>query len=159
VGPFAAGRWQHQGGQHPEVLVGGEGLARGAREVLATLLHEAAHGLAQARGVQDTSRGGRYHNRRYAVLAGELGWRWPAWMRSAGRPPPCPRPPRRRTRWCWGKLEARLVLWRHREHAGQAASRNLLVCVCGCPRRIRVAPSTLAEAPIVCAACDLPFSQ
>jgi hypothetical protein len=41
--------------------------------VLGTLLHEAAHGLAQARSVQDASRGGRYHNRRYATLARELG--------------------------------------------------------------------------------------
>jgi hypothetical protein len=29
--------------------------------VLGTLLHEAAHGLAQARSIQDTSRQGRYH--------------------------------------------------------------------------------------------------
>jgi hypothetical protein len=50
------------------------------------------------------------------------------------------------------------VLWRRPEVAGQATSRNLLVCVCGCPRRIRVAPSTLAQAPILCAACALPFT-
>jgi hypothetical protein len=41
--------------------------------VLGTLLHEAAHGLAHARKISDTSRQGRYHNRRYATLAGELG--------------------------------------------------------------------------------------
>jgi hypothetical protein len=41
--------------------------------VLGTLLHEAAHGLAGVRGVRDTSRGGRYHNRRYRSLAQELG--------------------------------------------------------------------------------------
>jgi integrase len=58
--------------QH-EVLVGGEGLHRSPLEVLGTLLHEAAHGLACARSIQDTSRGGRYHNRRYATLARELG--------------------------------------------------------------------------------------
>ena len=56
------------------------------------------------------------------------------------------------------ELEDRLVLWRRQEMAGQATSRNLLVCVCGCPRRIRVAPATLAAAPILCAACDLPFT-
>ena len=50
-GHFAASRWQQAGNHHPEVLVGGEGLARGAREVLATLLHEAAHGLADTRRI------------------------------------------------------------------------------------------------------------
>ena len=44
-------------------MISGEGLARTPREVLATLLHEAAHALADARGITDTSRQGRYHNR------------------------------------------------------------------------------------------------
>ena len=43
------------------MLVSGEGLQRGPTDVLGTLLHEAAHGLAQARSIQDTSRQGRYH--------------------------------------------------------------------------------------------------
>lgn len=41
--------------------------------VLGTLLHEAAHGVASTRGIKDTSRQGRYHNRRFAQLATELG--------------------------------------------------------------------------------------
>ena len=53
--------------------MGGEGLRRGARAVLGTLLHEAAHGVATTRGIKDTSRQGRYHNRRFAELAAELG--------------------------------------------------------------------------------------
>src|SRR4029453_3856781 len=73
LGHFAAGRWQltdpNQPTDRPEVLVSGEGLQRGPVEVLGTLLHEAAHGLAHARSIQDTSRQGRYHNRRYAALA------------------------------------------------------------------------------------------
>jgi hypothetical protein len=77
LGHFAAGRWQLTGADapsdRPEVLVSGEGLQRGPVDVLGTLLHEAAHGLAYARTVSDTSRQGRYHNRRYATLARELG--------------------------------------------------------------------------------------
>jgi hypothetical protein len=61
LGHFAPHRWQVNGADRHEVLVGGEGLQRGLTEVLGTLLHEAAHGLAQTRIVQDTSRGGRYH--------------------------------------------------------------------------------------------------
>jgi hypothetical protein len=59
-GHFAPHRWQVNGADRHEVLVGGEGLQRGPTEVLGTLLHEAAHGLAQTRSIQDTSRGGRY---------------------------------------------------------------------------------------------------
>ena len=33
-------------------------------DVLDTLLHEAAHALAAARGIKDTSRQGRYHNKK-----------------------------------------------------------------------------------------------
>ena len=54
-------------------MISGEGLARTPREVLGTLLHEAAHALAAARGITDTSRQGRYHNKKYAALAAELG--------------------------------------------------------------------------------------
>lgn len=41
---FAASRW-HVGEARREVLVGGEGLARGPVTALGTLLHEATHGL------------------------------------------------------------------------------------------------------------------
>jgi hypothetical protein len=56
-------------------------------------------------------------------------------------------------------LAAALVLWRRREHRIGAGprSRNLLAATCGCGRRIRVATATLADAPIVCAACQQPF--
>jgi hypothetical protein len=67
LGHFAAGRWQltspDQPGDRAEVLVSGEGLQRGPVDVLGTLLHEAAHGLAHVRKLSDTSRQGRYHNR------------------------------------------------------------------------------------------------
>jgi hypothetical protein len=41
--------------------------------VMAVLVHEAAHALATARGIKDTSRGGTWHNTRYRALAVELG--------------------------------------------------------------------------------------
>ena len=46
LGHFAPHRWQVHGTDRHEVLVGGEGLHRGPVDVLGTLLHEAAHGLA-----------------------------------------------------------------------------------------------------------------
>jgi hypothetical protein len=158
-GHFAPHRWQVNGADRHEVLVGGEGLQRGPTEVLGTLLHEAAHGLAQARGVQDTSRQGRYHNRRYATLAGELGLEVTTvkpigWSATTV--------PEHTAEVYAGQLEelaAALVMWRRQEHriGTGSRSRNLLAAVCDCGRRIRVAKATIAEAPILCAACQHPF--
>jgi hypothetical protein len=61
LGHFAPHRWQVNGTDRHEVLVGGEGLQRGPTDVLGTLLHEAAHGLAHTRSIRDTSRQGRFH--------------------------------------------------------------------------------------------------
>jgi hypothetical protein len=64
--------------RRPELFVAGECLAQGPRQTLQTMLHEAVHALAHARGVKDTSRGGKYHNKReFVALAAELGLAWP----------------------------------------------------------------------------------
>lgn len=74
-------RWvtdPEQGGRAAELFIAGELLANGGRAVLEVLLHEAAHALARARGVKDTSaEGNRYHNKRFVKLAEELGLRGP----------------------------------------------------------------------------------
>jgi hypothetical protein len=64
--------------RRPELFIAGECLAEGPRQTLQTMLHEAVHALAHVRGVKDTSRGGKYHNKReFVALAGELGLAWP----------------------------------------------------------------------------------
>ena len=54
-----------------------------------------------------------------------------------------------------------MTLWRLDESltaTGTARrSTNLIAASCPCGRRIRAAASTLAEAPITCAACDGQF--
>lgn len=75
-GHFHAETWAdslESGYTRHEVFIAGERLKDGPREVLATLLHEAAHALAHVRKIQDTSRGGRFHNTRFRALAVELG--------------------------------------------------------------------------------------
>lgn len=72
-GHFAPTRWQHGENQLAEVLISGEGLKRPVEEVFTTLLHEAAHSLADVRDIKDTSRQGRWHNQKFAALASELG--------------------------------------------------------------------------------------
>jgi hypothetical protein len=159
LGHFAAHRWQVNGADRHEVLVGGEGLQRGPLEVLGTLLHEAAHGLAQTRGVQDTSRGGRYHNRRYATLARELGLEVASVKPIGWSATTVPEATAGAYAGQLAELQAALVLWRREEHriGTGARSRNLLAATCGCGRRIRAAKATLTEAPILCGLCAQPF--
>ena len=163
-GHFAAGRWQLTSPDAPsdraEVLVSGEGLQRGPIDVLGTLLHEAAHGLAYARKVSDTSRQGRYHNRRYATLAGELGLDVAHVQPIGWSATSVPEPTAARYAKTLTELTEALVLWRRAEQASSAGagrSRNALACTCGCGRRIRVARSVLELAPILWAACAQPF--
>lgn len=159
LGHFAAGRWDVGGDRRAEVLVGGEGLQRGPTEVLGTLLHEAAHGIGSARGVRNTSRGGRYHNRLFRQLAIEVGLDvaqdgargWSATKMSPAATV--------RHAQVLERLEPALVMWRRSEQAGAATtSRNPKPCQCDCGRRIRVAPSTLEQGPIVCGLCHVAFS-
>lgn len=163
LGHFAAGRWRGSAlrGELPEVFVGGEGLQRGAGAVLATLLHEAAHGLADARAIKETSRQGRYHNRRFKVLAEELGLeiaQAPGIGWSATSLPAATARSYART---LAALERAIRIYRRPEApAGSRAgsANNPKPCLCGCPRRIRVAPSVLAAGPILCGLCGEAFA-
>jgi hypothetical protein len=164
LGHFAAGRWQLTSPDAPsdraEVLVSGEGLQRGPVDVLGTLLHEAAHGLASVRTISDTSRQGRYHNRRYATLARELGLEVAHVQPIGWSATSVPDPTAARYAKTLTELTEALVLWRRAEQAspaGPGQSRNALACSCACGRRIRVARSVLELAPILCAGCAQPF--
>jgi hypothetical protein len=166
LGHFAAGRWQlatpanGQPADRPEVLVGGEGLRRGPVDVLGTLLHEAAHGLAHARRIHDTSRQGRYHNRRYAQLAAELGLQVAEQTPFGWTATSVPEATAAGYADQLAELTAALVLWRRTEHAAPAEpgrARSALTCACACGRRLRIARSVLAVAPILCGACATAF--
>ncbi len=160
LGHFAAARWRAGPEEVPELFVGGEGLERGANELLGTLLHEAAHGLGSVRGVQDTSRQGRYHNERYRALAGELGLRAKrigaiGWSDTTVVPET-----ELRYRSSLERLGAALVAFRHAEpRKERPSSNNGDALVCGCRRRIRVAPSVAAAGPILCGLCSAPFES
>lgn len=71
-GHFAPKSWAGDVERH-EILLSGESLQRGAEATLGTLLHESAHAIAHARGVQDTSNNGRYHNKRFKKIGEEVG--------------------------------------------------------------------------------------
>jgi hypothetical protein len=124
LGHFAAGRWlltsPDAPTNRPEVLVSGEGLQWGPVDVLGTLLHEAAHGLAYARKLSDTSRQGRYHNRRYATLAGELGLEVTHLDPIGWSATSVPDPTAARYAKTLTELTEALVLWRRAEQASPA---------------------------------------
>jgi curved DNA-binding protein CbpA len=162
-------RWRHHAPQRwrvgledrAEIMISGEGLKRGAPAVLGTLLHEAAHALAAVRGIKDTSRQGRYHNKHFKAHAEELGitteydqrlgWSVTTVLET--------------TLLSYARqvydLQNAITLWRHDEHNPGGTTRrstNLIAAACPCGRSIRIAASTLAEAPVTCRACDGDFT-
>jgi len=159
-GHFADGRWQRADAKLPELFIGGEGLARGAREVLGTLLHEGAHGVASVRKLQDTSRQGRFHNGRFRALAEELGLdvakTGPIGWSATTVPDATAAAYRGELR----RLDAALVAYRHVEdggRGGRTSNNNGVAARCGCGRRIRVAESVLSAGPITCGLCGSDF--
>ena len=161
-GHFASLRWQSGDTQLPEVLVSGEGLSRTPAEVFTTLLHEAAHGLAEARGIQDTSRQGRWHNKKFATLAAELGLQ--AAKDDKLGYSPCTLTDTASADYATTitALGAALRAYRHPEPTGEGKQRtnnnNGVSCECECPRKIRLSLTAFDEGrPIVCADCNAAF--
>lgn len=180
LGHFAARRWQQgeDGSPLAEIFVGGEGLALGAVGVLGTLLHEAAHAAAHTRGIKDTSRAGRYHNRRYKEVAEELGIQVTQTASIGWSDTTVPDATRAEYSPTLAALTEALTWYRQSEgallptaaggendsdsdEAGTDGSRksnnNGVACTCGCGRRIRVAPSVLDAGPITCGVCGSGF--
>jgi DnaJ domain len=154
-GHHAPHRWHAAGTDHTEIMISGEGLARDAASVLGTLLHEAAHALAAARGIQDTSRQGRYHNQKYKTCAEELGITVEHDSRIGWSLTTVPEATARRYAVQIAALAEAMTLWRHAEQqtargGNGGRSTNLPAACCPCGRLIRIAASTLAAAPVIC---------
>jgi hypothetical protein len=158
-GHFAASRWQRGDEQIPELFVGGEGLRRGAGPVLGTLIHEAAHAVAFVRGIQDTSRRGQYHNKRFKGIAESLGVVIGLDPRIGHSPTTLPPSTADKYRVELAQLDAALTAFRHAEQVGptKPKNQNYVKAMCECPRVIRVGKTVLVEAPIICGACGREF--
>jgi len=141
-GHYAAMAWRTGDAETSELFVAGESLEQGAEFVLAILLHEATHGLADARGVKDTSRQGRYHNRRYAELAGELGLDVEhnggnhGWNNTSLTPGTIAR-----YAATIAALDKAITGYRHPQKTTGGSS-NGIVLVCECPHRLRTSTSS-----------------
>ncbi len=148
----------------PELFVAGECFAEGAEHTLTTILHEAVHALAYVRQVQDTSRQGKYHNRRFVQLAAELGLAWP----SGARANPVrgfsevrvTDPARAAYAGAIADLEAAIPAGDNRAAegaGGRTFNRAKLVCACYPERSIRVSPKQAARGAILCGVCGKEF--
>lgn len=175
LGHWWAGRWIADGEPRGEVLLAGEALHLPATDVFEVLLHEAAHGLNAARHIKDTSRGGRYHNRRFQQTAesvgltvaklGPYGWAQTSLTadttvaygdqiqgvatamriaRTLTRPPATINGPENDD-------------GRQGPSSGDTRS-STGPARCGCGRRMRMAPSVLAQGPVICGLCHEPFT-
>lgn len=61
--------WQRGDTTRHELNIGAGTLDRPIENVVATLIHECVHISALQKGIQDTSRGGQYHNKRFKAMA------------------------------------------------------------------------------------------
>jgi hypothetical protein len=178
LGHWWGGQWVVGEGTRGEVLLAGEALHLPPEAVFEVLAHEAAHGLNAARGIKDTSRGGRYHNALFKETAESLGL-------VVGRADPhgwarteLGDAARERYADVIGAIGAEMRLAR-----GVPARRDREVGIdedgsgsgkgagpgngqtrpahgsaeCGCGRRLRIGRSALEVAPVTCGRCGVDF--
>ena len=179
LGHWWNARWLADGQVRGEVLLAGEALHLPPAAVFEVLLHEAAHGLSAARGVKDTSRGGRYHNGRFRDAAEEVGLvvepmapyglarttlsplsedRYAGAIARLGDAMRIAR-----------QLEGRAVGQSEGQGEGQEVdessagaertrSRTSALAQCPCGRKLRMAPTVLAAGPVLCGLCEAEFA-
>ena len=166
LGHWCGSRWVADGEPRGEVLLAGEALHLPADAVFEVLLHEAAHGLNAARGTKDSSRGGRYHNARFKATAEEIGLVVSAmppygWAQTSISPETHARYGTEIERLASAMRIARRIgpdvqLGEGSNTGGTRDGKDTDdnragagAAVCGCARRMRMAPSVLARGPVV----------
>lgn len=160
-GHFAENTWQRDKETVHEVFISGEGLARGAVDTFGTLLHEAAHGIANTRDIQDTSRQGRYHNEKFRQIAEEeLGLELEKDPRIGWSPTTVPESAQ--AEWAPQIQALENVLGFYRlmpELKEKKPSNNLPVWECQCDpaRKIRISKKAAEEGPVICGVCEEKF--
>lgn len=160
-GHFHDGKWALGADRLPELFIGGEGLRRGARDLLGMLLHEATHGVAAIRGIKDTSRQGRHHNARFRDIASELGIVVTKDPKLGWSPTTVPDLTASDYADQVAELEEALTAYRLTDvPADKTRSNNGVVATCGCEpaRKIRLSKTTYELGPIYCGICEMAFT-
>lgn len=163
---FSGAAWSHRGVATSEVTIEGETMQGGGGDVLAALLHQAAHALAFSRGVRDTSRQGRYHNAWYGRSAVELGLTAELGEGVGYGVTGLARGTLSRYRGAVDALDRALVMWRATPEltARQQVEKRAQGWILGtCPcaprpgRKIRASATVWGEGPITCGLCGRDF--
>ncbi|MCC3767583.1 hypothetical protein [Streptomyces sp. UNOC14_S4] len=150
-----------------ELQVTASTLGLGGRPMLGGLLHHAAHGLALVRAIKDTCGDGRYHNKRYAQLAREVGLAPPsAPVRVLGLMH-CILTDSEARRWAEiiaaldaaaaVQLNATVGSSGRPPGGGRGPTRFLIICACNPPRKIQIARGTFEQGPLLCGVCLTKF--
>lgn len=141
-----------------QINIGAEGLQRGARDVAATLIHEAVHAHAKLKGIQDTSRQGRYHNKRFKELGEEFGLELDKDESIGWSLTTMPDATADRYSAIIADIDKAITHYRVIPVRLKAPTIPAAVCECEPQRKIRVSPRTLFAAPITCGQCEADFT-
>lgn len=155
---WSTDRWSIRGqGDAAEVHIPGEALTEGGGPVLLRLLHRAAHGLASARSLRDTSRQFRFHNGHFRDLAVEVGLLVER-TKLGWADVSIPRETTQRYRSELDLLTDALCAWRLPE-ASERKPRvtPVLECQCQPPRPLHLRMSEASRGPVQCGLCGSPF--
>ena len=146
-----------------EIHVSSELLRFGGERTFKTLLHEAVHSVAAATGVQDTSRQGRYHNRRFAALATAMGLVVEPMAGVGCHTPELTDATKTLFANTIRDLDDSIEIWQERTLVGGGTkgkgSRNVKLVCPRCQRIIRASRKCIDIGPIRCEPCGLDFSE
>lgn len=192
-GWFAARAWRYHDRHVHEVFINADRRVphpqvSEAEGILVTLLHEACHVYARANGIKDTSRDGRWHNRKFAEIALAIGVQVERDARIGHRTPRLTARGRYDYNDLLSRLDRGLVLVRepqltrsgsggsgagggsgdadaHGSSDPEVPSAKYVFASCQCrdgrlhPVTIRVAKGSWRPSAICCSVCEAPFRE
>jgi hypothetical protein len=149
-------------GARHEVLIASERLSDGGEWAFETLLHEAVHALAHVRGIKDTSRRGRYHNKRFAALAEDLGLEVEK-NKTYGHVTTGLKPDAKHTYASTiARVEDAIAAYRKRPGAAAGEEKEkrpkTVTLTCPCERTVKVPEDFLEAGGLTCQACGGDFA-
>jgi len=162
-GSYRQDSWtDHANDRTDEVHISSHILSEGPESVFQTLLHEACHSVAVARGIQDTSRQGRYHNYEFQRIAYELGLLTAqtttvGWVTTSLAP---------KTMITFenalGELEDALTIWQENTppptpRTTTSRSNGMRAECPSCHRMFRISNRSFDFGPILCVPCGVAF--
>lgn len=163
-GHFHAGQYRLPEGSEEkpvhELLIAAESFRREPHETFGTLVHEAAHAFNEANGIKDTSRGGRYHNKRFKKTAESFGLSIGFDDSIGHSPTTVPQATRDTYADEIAAIGAATKVFRDfPEAATKPKARNNPKLTCECGFVIRASRKTIEETAIMCGNCQTWFKE